>query len=215
MGKTKSKEIVTKDDIGSALTNIYDATSIEILGEEEFVYNSLVKGIDRKNIVKELNRKHSDYSGRVTVKDIENFLIRNPKIAKDLIKESDALVNRQAEVYLNHNLALAQMFDKVTESLKSIEEHPQYDIRRDGYLLKEYIKMATDIIQNDAKIRGIGGNNKQVNIFKMDAEKIVNNAMSNPTDLQKRILERLNEIDNKDDDNVEPIDAEFTVNEND
>lgn len=196
--------------LDKAIANLYEATPIEVLKEEEFVYKSIIRGFDIKDILKDINRRHPDFPRKVNKEDIEWFLKRNPQVCDLIVKESKAMQVRGAEVALNHKMAINKLYDKSSNMLQKIEEHPDHDIRRDGFLIQSWLKLIKEIIDSDAKIRGIGGTPKtQINIMNQKAKDIVNNSLNNPTDFQKELMTEIEKA------KEEAVDADYTIVEED
>lgn len=205
MSSDVDKFLESEGKLTEAISNMYEATSVELLGEEKFVYDGLLMGVSKADLAKEVQRRHPTYPKKITSKDIDWFLKRNPDVAEAVIEKSNALLKRQADVYLNHELALAQMYQKSTNVLTEIQEHPEFDVRRDGYLIKEYLKLISEIVLNDAKVRGRFAE-KQVTNINMKAREIINQTVAAPNDFQKEIMEKLNKVKEE-----TIVDADFEV----
>lgn len=121
-------------------------SQIEKSKEEDYVIRSLMKGMTKKGIVKELVLKHPQE--KFSVDDINRFLDRNKDIVELLEKEKSQLARRHldAKVKIEEEIAEVAMFTKKLIS--------KYDEQKDNASTLQAINTLMKLLVNYSKIAG-------------------------------------------------------------
>ncbi|OYT15312.1 MAG: hypothetical protein B7C24_13690 [Bacteroidetes bacterium 4572_77] len=181
-----SKKNKDKEMYDLMISEFNNFNKISKIKEEEYVLRSIIHGVPRATIVKELNKRHSEEN--ITTTDLVNFLSLN----------QDVLELEKNNIQKNYIRQLARTKTGLTNELHDLaimakQMMVKYDAAGDNSNAVSALKTAADIFMKFGKVEGLTIDQPEVNI-NMQMDRVVQNISKGNNELSDN-LKKIIDVD--------------------